>query len=105
MLFIIVIGTPALAKSNEIYYCGGYNSSYTYDAAIFEARFLNSTATQTCTYGKYLDPMCVKMHNRNVADYKAGRCKRMSRDTYTQLKQAQIQNNRQLYYQLINNIQ
>lgn len=101
LLFIfITLSSPVFA--NDLYYCGGYNSSYTYDAKTFEQQFLNKTSEQVCTYGSSIDQMCVKMYNRNLADYKAGKCKLISKQTYEKLKQAKIQRNPQLFNQILN---
>lgn len=103
ILCILFFNSPVLA--GELYYCGGYNSSYTYDAKIFEQQFLKKTPQQACTFTTNtggIDPICIEMYNRNVADYKSGRCKLISEQTYKQLKQAQIQRNRQLFYQIRN---
>lgn len=92
---------PVLA--GDIMYCGNYNSSYTYDAKLFEHEFLNKTAEQSCAM-LFGDPRCIKLHNRNVADYKAGKCKVISQETEQQLQQAHRQFNRKLYYQIWNSI-
>lgn len=93
--------SPAFAA--DLMYCGTYNNSYAYDAQLFESEFLNKTAEQSC---KHLsgNPMCIKMHKRNVANYKAGKCKVVSGEVGQQLEQARRQFDRKLYYQIWNSI-
>ena len=105
LLFIICFITLSnIVSAGELYYYGGYNSAYVYDAKVFEQHFLKKTAKQACSQGAYTDSMCIKMYNRNVADYKSGKCKLINDEIYKKLKQAQIQNNRQHYYQILNSI-
>ena len=97
LVAFILCGYPVFAW--DLMYCGNPYSSYTYDAKVFEHEFLNQNAEQSC---KLLggDPMCIKMHNRAVADYKAGKCKVISNEIRQQLYQARIQSNYKLYYQI-----
>ena len=90
-------------RAENLMYCANPYSSYTYDAEVFEYRFLKQNAEQAC---KLLDgdPMCIKNHNRVVADYKAGKCKVISNEVREQLHQAKMQSNYKLYYQIWNSI-
>jgi len=106
ILMFLNLATSCFAY--DVYYCGNYVSSYTYNAKIFEQQFLQQSSTETCTFKiydrDYLDPHCVKMYERNVADYNAGRCKRMPAKTQKELTDAKRQGNRQLYYEIYNSI-
>ena len=107
LLFAFIVCAP-VTYSKDIYYCGGYLRGYSYNVNTFEQQFLNKTQEEACTYetnsGSYTDPMCIKIYNNNVSNYKAGKCKKMSEQIYKQLKNAIRNRNRQQFYEIYNSV-